>query len=134
MSSRSRRPERGAAAIEMALVLPFLVMLIFGIVDLGRAFMTEILLTNAAREGSRVAQLTRDAADLGNVTTRAQAAAELDPTTSATVTIAPSTGCTAAATTEVTVTVSTSFNWLFLDNLPGITSPQTLTGTSVIGC
>jgi Flp pilus assembly protein TadG len=118
----------------MALVLPVLVMLVFGIVDLGRAFMTEILLTNAAREGSRVAQLTRDAGDLSNVTTRAQAAAELDPTTSATVAIAPTTGCTAAATTEVTVTVSTSFNWLFLDTLPGITSPQSLTGTSTVGC
>jgi Flp pilus assembly protein TadG len=134
MPSIRSRSERGAAAVEMAIVLPLLVMLIFGIIDLGRAFMTEILLTNAAREGSRVAQLTRDSADLANVTTRAQAAAELDPTTSATVALSPSTGCTNAATTEVTVTVSTSFNWLYLDTLPGITSPQTLTGTSVIGC
>ncbi len=32
------------------------------------------------------------------------------------------------------VTVSVQFNWLMLNIIPGITNPQTMTGTSTIGC
>jgi len=37
----------------MALVLPLLLLLLAGIVDLGRAFYSHIAITNAAREGAR---------------------------------------------------------------------------------
>jgi Flp pilus assembly protein TadG len=132
MSSRSRR-ERGAAAVEMALVLPLLILLLGGIIDFGRAFMTEVILTNAAREGSRMALIDRDATTAASsIDTRATAAANGIDTV--TVTPTPSDGCSASGATQVTVEVSTSFNWLLLDTLPGITNPQTLTGTSVIGC
>ena len=49
---------RGAATVEMALVLPVFFMVMLGIVEVGRAFMVSQLLTNAAREGSRVAIMT----------------------------------------------------------------------------
>jgi Flp pilus assembly protein TadG len=56
--SRPRRgDDRGAAAVEFALVLPVLVLLLFGIVDFGRLLNAEITLTQAAREGARVAAL-----------------------------------------------------------------------------
>ena len=45
--------ERGAAAVEMALVLPLLLIVLGGLVDLGRAFYTQIVLTAAANEGAR---------------------------------------------------------------------------------
>lgn len=54
---RSRHRERGAAAVEFALVLPILVMLIFGIVDFGRMLAAKITLTEAAREGARATAL-----------------------------------------------------------------------------
>ncbi|MBV8690012.1 MAG: pilus assembly protein [Actinobacteria bacterium] len=44
------------ALVEFALVLPFLAMLVFGAIDLGRAFALRNELTNAAREGGRFAQ------------------------------------------------------------------------------
>ena len=47
----SRRP-RGQALIEFALVLPILLLLILGAMDIGRLFTTKIVLTNAAREGA----------------------------------------------------------------------------------
>ena len=47
------RSERGQGLVELALVLPLLLMLFGGIVDLGRAFYTYIGLTNATREGAR---------------------------------------------------------------------------------
>ncbi len=59
MFRRTRRPpfgrkrRRGAAAVEFALVAPVLFLVIFGIVEVGRAIMVQQLLTNASREGAR---------------------------------------------------------------------------------
>jgi len=49
------RGERGANLVEMALVLPLLLMLLMGVVDVGRAFYSYVTLTNAVREGARFA-------------------------------------------------------------------------------
>jgi Flp pilus assembly protein TadG len=51
------RRDRGASAVEFALLLPVLLLLLFGIVDFGRAINAQITLTQAAREGARVAAL-----------------------------------------------------------------------------
>jgi len=48
---------RGVAAVEMALVLPVFLMLVFGIIEFGRAMMVFNMVTNAAREGARMAVL-----------------------------------------------------------------------------
>jgi Flp pilus assembly pilin Flp len=52
-----RRSERGAALVEFALVLPLLLVVIAGIVDFGFLFQRYEVLTNAAREGARLASL-----------------------------------------------------------------------------
>jgi Flp pilus assembly protein TadG len=52
-----RRPSRGAATIELAVVAPLLFLLIFGVVEFGRVVMVRQSLTNAARVGSRRAAL-----------------------------------------------------------------------------
>jgi Flp pilus assembly pilin Flp len=49
------RREDGAAAVEFALLLPLLVLLLFGFIQFGIAFNTKIQATNAAREGARMA-------------------------------------------------------------------------------
>jgi Flp pilus assembly protein TadG len=49
---RDLRPDRsGAAATEFAIVLPLLVLLVFGCVDLGRSIGAYIIVSNAARAG-----------------------------------------------------------------------------------
>ncbi len=50
---RDSNQERGANLVEMALVLPLLALLLFGVVDMGRAFHSYIVVTNASREGAR---------------------------------------------------------------------------------
>jgi len=45
--------ERGAAAVELALVLPILVTLVFGIIQFGRGYNAQISVTSAAREAAR---------------------------------------------------------------------------------
>jgi len=49
--------QRGAALVEFALCLPLLLVVIAGIVDFGFAFQRYEVLTNAAREGARLASL-----------------------------------------------------------------------------
>ncbi|MBW3539449.1 MAG: pilus assembly protein [Planctomycetes bacterium] len=46
---------RGAALVEMALVLPIFITVTLGIIEFGRAMMVGQLVTNAAREGARLA-------------------------------------------------------------------------------
>ncbi len=48
---------RGAAAVELAVVLPLLLTLVFGIIEFGWVFMVRETLTNSSREGARVAVL-----------------------------------------------------------------------------
>ena len=52
----ARRDQRGAALVEFGLLLPLLVMVVFGVVDLGRAYRLKTQLANAAREGAAFAQ------------------------------------------------------------------------------
>jgi len=49
--------ERGQALLETALTLPLLLLVAVGIFEFGRAYQTWQVLTNAAREGARVAVL-----------------------------------------------------------------------------
>jgi Flp pilus assembly protein TadG len=54
---RSIRDEGGQAAVEFALVLPFLLVLVIGIVEFGRAWNEHQVITDAARETARAASL-----------------------------------------------------------------------------
>ncbi len=54
VGSRARSTERGAALVELALVLPLLLVVIAGIVDFGLAFQRFEVVANAAREGARL--------------------------------------------------------------------------------
>jgi len=48
------RDERGSSLVEFALVIPVIMLLIFGAVDLGRAVYAYNTIANAARDGARV--------------------------------------------------------------------------------
>jgi Flp pilus assembly protein TadG len=48
-----RRGERGATAVEFAVILPILLVLVFGIIAFGFGFARWVALTNGAREGAR---------------------------------------------------------------------------------
>ena len=55
--------ERGQALLETAFVLPIILLVSIGIFEFGRAYQTVQVMTNAAREGARVAVLPNATAD-----------------------------------------------------------------------
>ena len=54
---KERRRARGAVVVELAIVTPILLTMLFGIIEYGYVFMVRQTLTNAAREGARIAFL-----------------------------------------------------------------------------
>jgi Flp pilus assembly protein TadG len=80
-----KAPDSGASAVEFALVLPVLLLLVFGVITFGFAFAAQISLNSAARDASRAAvvqPLTGPAKTCSAVATMARTAtatAGLDP-------------------------------------------------------
>ena len=64
----------GQGLVEFALVLPLFLLLVFGILDLGLAVFSYNSITNAAREGARLAIVNQDSA---KVTTKATSQARV---------------------------------------------------------
>lgn len=56
---RRQDSERGAVAVEFALVLPLLLTIIFMIIELGHAYNVQISVTHAAREAARSMAVTQ---------------------------------------------------------------------------
>jgi len=57
-SRRRRRNEDGVVAVEFALILPVLVMLVFGIIAFGIGFNQKLVVTRATREAARTMAIT----------------------------------------------------------------------------
>lgn len=123
--------DRGAAAVELALLLPLLLFLVFGIIDFGRALNAQITLTQAAREGVRLAALEKPD---GDVSARVQDAAT------------PLSGVSAATTPcpngDEKATVVASYPFEFVTPIGGLAGifgggsfgDFTMTGTGVMRC
>jgi Flp pilus assembly protein TadG len=101
--------DRGSVAVEFALLLPVLLLLIFGVIDFGRAINDQITLTQAAREGARLASLGNSTSA---VTTRTESAAAPTLTlTSANITV---TTCAAGAGPGVDAVVKVTYTYTFI--------------------
>ena len=61
---KTRRNNRGIAAVEFALVLPLLLALLFGIIEFGFIFKDQLAILQAAREGARIAAVGRPVAEI----------------------------------------------------------------------
>jgi Flp pilus assembly protein TadG len=100
---KGKGSDRGATAVEMALLMPVLLLVLFATVDFGRMYNAQLTLTEAARDGARAAVLG------ANVTTETQEAASgISPVT---VTVTP---CPAApnAASDATVIASHAFEFI----------------------
>ena len=86
MIRRLWKGEHGQALVEMALVLPLFFLLLFGVIEMGRVGYAYITVSNAAREGGRIA--TIGGTDLDINSSIKNAAVSLD-SASLTITITP---------------------------------------------
>jgi Flp pilus assembly protein TadG len=120
-----RRLRRGAAAVELAVLLPFLTYLLVGAVDFARVFYYSLTIMNCAREGAIYASTS--AANSTN-TTGIQSAAVADAAGfSPAPTVSSVTGTDSSSNPIVTVTVSYPFKTI--TNYPGIPNSVTLVRT-----
>jgi hypothetical protein len=123
---RAAQRDRGAAAVEFALLLPLLLLLVFGIIDFGRMLNAEILISEAAREGARAAAL----AGTGEASARIGVVTQGMPV-SVSVSGCPS---TPDPTADATVTVTHEFQFVTpLNVIAGFAAP-TLEATGVMPC
>jgi Flp pilus assembly protein TadG len=140
-----RRPatkERGIAALEFVLMLPFLMLVLFGIIDTSLVLCDKAVITNAAGEAARAGVVLRAspltasqiqsvalAYTTNNLVTGGTA-------TTPTVTVSPSGSCaTAGSGNALQVTVSYTYNGIVLGSaLSSLTGPVTVTATAVKNC
>ena len=105
---RRLRSERGQSFVEFAFIMPFLIFLVLGVIQFGRAWHNYIAITDAARVGAREAAVHRTTA-CSSATTKINSLGII-PTGS-------TIGCTAGSNVGDPVTVTV--NYSFSIGLPG---------------
>lgn len=121
--------ERGAAAVEFAMLLPILIMLAFGIMEFGRAYNVQATLTNAAREGARSMAINKNQ-DTARTAAR-NAAIHLNPALqNSNITFSLTTGTSGCPAGDQTI-VTVKYN---LNTVTGIAGPFAMTGRGSMLC
>ncbi|HEY8699887.1 MAG TPA: TadE/TadG family type IV pilus assembly protein [Arthrobacter sp.] len=126
----SRASERGAVAVEFAIVAPLLVMLLLGIMEFSRAYNAQATLSAAAREGVRVMAISgQQTLAIGAAK---NAAVSLSPTLKDT-DIHFGTPCpsTVASGTSPQITITITYS---LSTMTGIAGPFAMTGKGAMLC
>jgi len=130
ISIRKNARRKGQALVEFALIVPILVMLVMGIVEFGRIFMTQQAVTNASREGARTGVLPNSSTtDVQNMVSSYMGSAGLTGGTSVQ---CSNVGPSVAAGTPTSVTVSYTLSILTGAIIPGLGDSVTITHTTVM--
>jgi Flp pilus assembly protein TadG len=143
---RTGNREKGASAVEFALVLPVLIVILFGIIEFGFIIYDKAVITNASREGARTGIVYRQ--DVSSGAPTAVSTADITSTVvnycmGALITLGggpavPSTTVTgncAVAGSALTVAVSYPYTFLVLPNfVNGLSGAITLNASTVMNC
>lgn len=132
---KPKQKERGAVAVEMAVLLPLLLLILIGTMEFGRVFNVQNSLTQAAREGARHGAIHYNDGSMdveGTALAAAPSVASLGMTVSHN-----ANSCAPGANVEVTTGVNLPSMSGFLDagwfGSPGL-FPMSLTGIGVMRC
>ncbi|WP_273834373.1 TadE/TadG family type IV pilus assembly protein [Guptibacillus sedimenti] len=120
------KSEKGQSMVEFALVLPILVMLLFGIIDFGRIFHTYLAIDHASREAARTASIGEN--DAAIVSTAVASASSIHLTAGQ---VAVSPGGTKSSGSDVTVTITYPISFL-TPVVSNLTGPITLSSSTVM--
>ncbi|CAB3792382.1 hypothetical protein LMG28688_03498 [Paraburkholderia caffeinitolerans] len=131
------KKQKGAAAVEFAIVMPVLLMILFGIVELGIALYDKAVITNAAREGARAGIVLKNpkpsTTDITAVVTTYTSNYLLTFGKQAPPTVNVNQSTPSTFGTPLSVTVSYQYTGLGLGHaLSALTGPITLSATTVM--
>jgi Flp pilus assembly protein TadG len=119
------RHERGAAAVEFALVVPLLLLILLGLVDLGRLFFVQVSLAGSSREGARAVSVGRSSSDVDAIVQASSpGVARVSTLDEASSLAVAQVRCTSTGTPNAAVTVSVPFRWFTPVDLIAVVNPQ----------
>lgn len=104
-----RGNDHGAAAVEFALLLPLLLLIVFGLIQFGVAYNAQLALTAGAREGVRALAINPGGASVSDAVARTKSAAV--PLSAGAISVA-TTSCPSvpSSTDKATVTATYPYN------------------------
>lgn len=115
---------RGSEVVEMAFMLPLLLAVLAGILDMGFLFNNYLTLTNAAREGARIAALPGTASTVVEDRVKGYLAADGMRTTAVTTTVTPVAIAVPGGTINgIQVVVSYPYTYMILGPLMQLIAP-----------
>lgn len=126
--------ERGQALLETAITLPIILLISVGIFEFGRAYQTWLVLSNAAREGARVAILPNaQVSDVQQRVTQYMQGGQLDNYQNAIVTVNQNTPVTVGTSTAATsvVTVNYPFSFIVLNPVANLVVSGSMAGSPI---
>ena len=129
-----RAGERGQALLETAVVLPVILLVAVGIFEFGRVYQTMQIVTNAAREGARVAVLANSsAADVRARVTTYLKSGRLGKSDGATIAVNQNVTMAMGASTATAslVTVSYPFSFMVLNPVANLVAHGTTVGNPI---
>ncbi|WP_426990064.1 TadE/TadG family type IV pilus assembly protein [Pseudarthrobacter sp. Y6] len=130
--------EKGAVAVEFALVLPIFLMLVFGIVEFGRAYNIQVSMSEAARETARYTAIHYADAGFSPAAARTEGinAAPSIALKPADIQIAYSSGsaCAAGQRVVVTINVVTPYMTGLPGLIPGMPASLDISSKGVMRC
>ena len=115
----------GQSLVEFALVLPFLLLILVGIVEVGRMWETANVVTSAAREGARVAAVT--APNISQVRAAAQNVLNAGSVSGATISVSGPT-----IDSQVSVTIRVNYSPIIRSFIPGLNNVQITRSTTML--
>jgi len=146
MGRRLIRNKKGAAMVELAIILPVLLVVLFAIFEFALLMYDKAMITNASREGARAGivfrvdsdenYFPRDQGEITQIVNDYLSTYLLSfPSSPASTSVAP-TQCPPlnAATREITVTVTYQYNFFILPNFITSLLPINLSASTLMRC
>lgn len=136
-SAGLRHASRGAIALEFVLVLPFLLIVLFGIIDVSLLLCDKAFITNASREAARAGVVVRvpqlTPAQISNVALNYLQNSLVTGGTATTPTVTVNQSAGTSSGSPLTVTVSYQYQGLMLGSaFSSLTGPVTVTAVTVM--
>lgn len=128
---RIRNNRRGAALVEFAVVIPLFLVFTVGLIEVGRAIMVQQIVTNASREGARIASYnsTSSSTTVSSAISSIMSSANIS---GATTSVSPSVLSTVPEGDPVSVTITVSYSQVSWVPSPFFLGGRNIQATSVM--